>query len=108
MKQKSFTELKTVGERVFFLLKTVPLTRENDSQLIATYILNEIGDKQLSDMTALDLLAKIANSRLTPFASIIRSRQDIQKNNDDLKGVEFGKRKKSVESPLFKVNIREI
>jgi hypothetical protein len=107
MKEKSFTEIKTVGERVSFLLKTVPLTRENDNQLIATYLLNEIGDKDISDMTSLDLLAKIANSRLTPFASIIRARQDIQKNNDELKGAEFGKRKKTIESPLFKVNIRE-
>lgn len=107
MKGKKFLELDTVAERVHFLLNAFPLTRENDNQLIATYILNECGIKEIGDMTALELLAKMANSKLTPFATIIRSRQDIQKNNDELKGSEFGKRKKSVITPLFKVNIRQ-
>jgi hypothetical protein len=107
MKGKTFLELNTVGDKVAFLLENAPRTRENDSDLIATYILNEIGTKELGEMTAFDLLAKIANGKITPFATIIRARQDIQKKNDELKGSEFGKRKKSVESPLFKVNIRE-
>jgi hypothetical protein len=75
--------------------------------LIATFILNEVGVQEIGEMTAFDLLAKIANSKLPPFATMIRARQDIQKNNDELKGSEFGKRKKTVQSPLFKVNIRE-
>jgi hypothetical protein len=58
-------------------------------------------------MSTFDLLAKIANSRLTPFATIIRARQEIQKNHEDLRGTEYGKRKKTVKIPLFKVNIRE-
>lgn len=107
MKGKTFIELNTVGEKVAYLLEHAPRTRENDSDLIATYILNEIGNKELGEMTAFDLLAKIANGKMTPFATIIRARQDIQKKNDELKGSEFGKRKKLVESPLFKVNIRE-
>ena len=107
MKLERFIDLKTVNERVFFLLKNIPATRENDNQLVATYILNEIGNEDLANMSSLDLLAKIANSRLTPFATIIRARQDIQKNNEELKGSEFGKRKKTVNLPLFKVNIRE-
>jgi hypothetical protein len=107
MKGKTFIEFNTVGEKVSYLLEHAPRTRENDSELIATYILNEIGGQELGEMTAFDLLAKIANGKITPFATIIRARQDIQKKNDELKGSEFGKRKKSVESPLFKVNIRE-
>jgi hypothetical protein len=107
MKKESFIDLETVGDRVLFLLKTFPLTRENDSQLIATYILNECGVVEIGEMTALDLLAKMANSKLTPPATIIRARQEIQKNNDELKGAEFGKRKKATNVPLFKVNIRE-
>jgi hypothetical protein len=107
MKLERFIDLKTVNERVLFLLKTVPATRENDNQLVATYILNEIGNEDVANMSSLDLLAKIANSRLTPFATIIRARQDIQKNNEELKGSVFGKRKKAVNPPLFKVNIRE-
>lgn len=107
MKGKKFKDLDTVGEKVLFLLTNVPRTRENDNELIATFILNEVGSQEIGEMTAFDLLAKIANSKLTPFATMIRARQEIQKNNDALKGSEFGKRKKNVQSPLFKVNIRE-
>jgi hypothetical protein len=107
MKGKKFTDLSTVGDKVLFLLNNVPRTRENDNELIATFILNEVGSQEIGEMTAFDLLAKIANSKLPPFATMIRARQDIQKHNDELKGSEFGKRKKTVKSPLFKVNIRE-
>jgi len=107
MKKENFIDLDTVSEKVEFMLKYFPLTRENDSQLIATFILNEIGIPEIGNMTALDLLAKMANSKLTPPASIIRARQEIQKNKEELRGAEFGKRKKSLDNPLFKVNIRE-
>jgi len=107
MKKERFIDLDTVSEKVEFLLKYVPLCRENDNQLIANFILNEIGIVEIGDMTALDLLAKISNSKLTPPATIIRARQEIQKNQEELRGAEFGKRKKTVDNPLFKVNIRE-
>lgn len=107
MKNPKFSELKTVKERVHLLLKEIPKVRESDDNLIATYIFKEVGE-QIKEMTALDLLAKMSNSKLTPFATIIRARQEIQKEFDELKGAEFGKRKKSIEIPLFKVNIREI
>jgi hypothetical protein len=48
MKAEIFVDLNTVGEKVFFLLKNVPKTRENDDELIATFILNEVGTEQLS------------------------------------------------------------
>lgn len=107
MRKESFKDLKTVAERVEFLLKNFPLTRENDNQLIATFELYEVGISEIGNMTALDLLAKRANSKLTPPATVIRARQDIQKNQEELRGAEFGKRKKAVDSPLFKVNMRE-
>ena len=43
MKGKKFTDLSTVGDKVLFLLTNVPRTRENDNELIATFILNEVG-----------------------------------------------------------------
>jgi len=106
MKSPQFSELKTVRERVHLLLKEMPKLRESDDDLIATYIFKEVGE-EIKEMTALDLLAKMSNSKLTPFATIIRARQEIQKDCDELKGAEFGKRKKATEIPLFKVNIRE-
>jgi hypothetical protein len=106
MKREQFSNLKTVKERVHFLLKEMPKLRDSDNDLIATFIFNEIGE-EVKQMTALDLLAKISNSKLTPFETIRRARIELQKEFDDLKGAEFGKRKKTVKKPLFVINIRE-
>jgi hypothetical protein len=106
MKKKDFTELKTVREKVHFLLIEIPKLRESDDDLIATYIFKEVG-KEINEMTALDLLAKMSNSKLTSFETIRRARIEIQKEFEELKGAEFGKRKKVQKTLLFKVNIRE-
>lgn len=106
MSKVVFSELKTVKERVRFLLREMPKLRESDNDLIATFIFNEIGD-EVKEMTALDLLAKISNSRLTPFETIRRARIDLQKEFEELRGAEFGKRKKVAKKPLFVTNIRE-
>jgi hypothetical protein len=106
MKKKDFTELKTVREKVHFLLIEIPKLRESDDDLIATYIFKEVG-KEINEMTALDLLAKMSNSKLTSFETIRRARIEIQKEFEELKGAEFGKRKKAQKTLLFKVNIRE-
>lgn len=103
----TFLDQKTVKDKVLFLLKQIPKLRESDNDLIATFIFNEIGNQDIQQMTALDLLAKMSNSKLTPFETIRRARIEIQKNHEELKGVEFGKRKKTTKIPLFKVNIRE-
>jgi hypothetical protein len=75
MRTPQFSELKTARERVHLLLKEMPKLRESDDDLIATYIFKEVGE-EIKEMTALDLLAKMSNSKLTPFATIIRARQD--------------------------------
>jgi hypothetical protein len=106
MKKKVFEDYKTVRDKVHFLLTEIPKLRDSDDDLIATYIFKEVGD-EIKEMSALDLLAKMSNSKLTPFATVIRARQEIQKEFDGLKGAEFGKRKKATIIPLFKVNIRE-
>lgn len=106
MKSPQFSELKTVRERVHLLLKEMPKLRESDDDLIATYIFKEVGE-EIKEMTALDLLAKISNSKLTPFETIRRARIELQKEFEDLKGAEFGKRKKNPKKPLFIINIRE-
>ena len=94
MKREQFSNLKTVKERVHFLLKEMPKLRDSDNDLIATFIFNEIGE-EVKEMTALDLLAKISNSKLTPFETIRRARIQLQKEFEELKGEEFGKRKKN-------------
>jgi hypothetical protein len=103
----TFLTQKTVKDKVLFLLKEIPKLRESDNDLIATFIYNELGKQEVEQMSALDLLAKMSNSKLTPFETIRRARIDIQKNFEELKGAEFGKRKKTQKNLLFKVNIRE-
>jgi hypothetical protein len=103
---KKFEDLKTTREKVQLLLEEIPKLRDSDDDLIATYIFKEIGEN-IKQMSALDLLAKMSNSKLTSFETIRRARIDLQKSFDTLKGVEFGKRKKKPKPPLFKVNIRE-
>ena len=106
MKKSEFKDFSTVREKVLFLLKEIPKLRDSDNDLIATYIFKEIG-QEINEMSALDLLAKISNNKLTSFETIRRCRIEIQKINPKLKGVEFGKKKKVIETPLFKVNIKE-
>ena len=105
-KKQNFLDFKTVSERVRYLLTEIPKLRDSDNDLIATYIFNEIGE-EVKEMTALDLLAKISNSKLTSFETIRRARIELQKDHEELRGLEFGKRKKAVEKPLFVINIRE-
>ena len=104
--KKEFKDYDTISERVIFLLKEIPKLRDSDNDLIATYIFKEIG-QEISDMTALDLLAKISNSKLTSFETIRRCRIEAQKQFTELQGEEFGKRKKRPKIPIFKVNIKE-
>ncbi len=105
MKKKNFNDFKTVREKVYFLLKNNPKLRDCDNDLIANYIYNEVGQDNIIQMSALDLLAKMAFSKLTPFETIRRYRIEIQKIEPDMQGKEFGKRKKKKDIPLFKVKI---
>jgi hypothetical protein len=104
--KKTFSEHKTVNSKVHFLLKENPRLRDNDNELISNFIFKELGEKEVEKMTALDLLAKMSNSKI-PFKTIFRARIEIQKNNEALRGESFGKKKKAPKNPLFKVNIRE-
>jgi hypothetical protein len=105
--KETFLDKKTVKDKVLFLLKEIPKLRESDNDLIATFIYNELGKQEVEQMTAFDLLSKMSNSKLTPFETIRRARIEIQKQFEELKGAEFGKRKKNPKTLLFKVNIRE-
>jgi hypothetical protein len=105
MIKEKFSTLKTVKEKVLLLLKEIPRLRDSDNDLIATYIFNEVGE-DIKEMSALDLLAKISKNRLTPFETIRRARIELQKEFEELKGEEFGKRKKKNEVPLFIINPR--
>ena len=102
----TFSNQKTVKDKVLFLLKELPETRNNDMKLAFTFWFYEVGKEEISEMSTLDFCAKASNGRLTNYETIRRARIDLQKQFEDLKGEEFGK-KKTTKQPLFKVNIRE-
>ena len=106
MNPKEFKDLKTVKDKVKFLLQTNPALRDNDMKLIATYYFHEIGKEQIDELNAYDLLTKISSSKMTNFESIRRWRTKLQYYNEDLRGAEY-KTKRSKNNPTFKVFLRE-
>jgi hypothetical protein len=106
MKPKEFKDLKTVKDKVQFLLQTNPALRDNDMKLIATYYFHEIGKEEIDKLNAYDLLTKISTSKMTNFESIRRLRMQLQQHNEDLRGLEYKNRKKRID-PTFKVFLRE-
>ena len=106
MKKPQFSDFKTVKDKVNFLLEELPDTRNNDMKLAFTFWFYEVGKEEISEMPTLDFCAKGSNGRLTNYETIRRARIDLQKQYETLKGDGFGK-KKTVQIPLFKVNIRE-
>jgi hypothetical protein len=106
MKNPQFSDFKTVRDKVNFLLKELPDTRNNDMKLAFTFWFYEVGKDEMVEMSTLDFCAKGSNGRLTNYETIRRARIDLQKQSEDLKGDGFGK-KKTGQAPLFKVNIRE-
>lgn len=104
--KETFYDKKTVKDKVLFLIQELPDTRDNDMKLAFTFWFYEVGKEDMSEMSTLDFCAKASNGRLTNYETIRRARIDLQKQFEDLKGDGFGK-KKTVKTPLFKVNIRE-
>ena len=102
-----FTDLKTTRDKVLFLITEFPDTRNDDMKLAFTFWYNELGKEEMEQMSTLEFCAKGSNGRLTNYETIRRARIDLQKQFEELKGDEYGKRKKTVTVPLFKVNIRE-
>jgi membrane-bound lytic murein transglycosylase MltF len=106
MNKPQFLDLSTVRDKVKFLLSELPDTRNNDMKLAFTFWFYEVGKEEMLEMSTLDFCAKGSNNRLTNYETIRRSRIELQKQFEHLKGEGFGK-KKTNETPLFKVNIRE-
>lgn len=102
---KQFKDFKTIKDKVLFLLQTNPELRDNDMKLIATYYFNEIGKEEIDTLTAYDFLNKISSSKMTNFESIRRFRMQIQQHDETLRGAEYKKRKKTIDS-FFRVFLR--
>jgi hypothetical protein len=96
MKPKQFSDLKSIRERVKFLLETNPLLRDNDMRLISTYYFNVIGKDAINEMSALQLLTDFGFNKLPCFESIRRERMKVQEKNESLRGTQYKVRKKKL------------
>ena len=89
--------MKTIKERVKYLLDTFPHLRDDDFKLIATYYKFEVGYDALDSMSGLDFLQMFANSEVPHSESIRRVRQKLQEDNDYLKGENYKQRQRDSE-----------
>lgn len=106
MKPEEFKALKTVRQKVKYLLEKIPYTRDNDMKLLGTYYLYELGKEDVNKMSAMEMLSLISTNQVPHFETIRKERQRVQKAFPELKTDQYGKRRK-VEGIYFKVNIRE-
>lgn len=89
-----FIQMKEIKEMVKHLLIKHPHLRDDDFKLVATFLLFEMGGRDVTDkMTATEFLKAYSESKLTNFESIRRVRQKLQEENPDLRGSKWVSRK---------------
>ena len=77
MKQKMLNILPSVKR----LLTQVPRLRDSDEKLMATIWFKHIGEDKVNNLTAINLLQKLANGELPSYESISRCRRGRQGRN---------------------------
>jgi len=83
---RTYNQMKTVKDKVKYLLISTPHLRDDDNKLIATIYFNEIGKTKLELMTALEFLQYFANGKLPSMESIRRVRCILQASHPELRG----------------------
>jgi hypothetical protein len=106
MKAKNFEDFKTVKDKVMFLLETNPNLRDNDDLLYNTFRVLEIGMDRIKEMSGYELSVEFTSAKYAKMQSIVRLRQMIQKEKEELRGVQYKKKRKRILHP-FKVNMRD-
>jgi hypothetical protein len=82
-----------IKDKVKSILELVPSTRDNDSELISIFWEQELGYEMIN-LSAERFLTMFAHSNvLTNAETIRRTRQKIQEQNEDLRGLKFKVRK---------------
>tara|TARA_Y100000592_G_C5471315_1_gene319685 strand:+ start:860 stop:1168 length:309 start_codon:yes stop_codon:yes gene_type:complete len=88
-----FEEMKTIKDKVTYLLETFPELRDNDYRLISNFIAYSVGKEKLITMSASDLLQLFSDGKLPHTESIRRVRAKIQEQDPTLRGLSYGNRK---------------
>jgi hypothetical protein len=106
MKTNSFENFKTLKDKVNFLLETNPNLRDSDDLLYNTFRVLEIGIDRIKEMSGYELSVEFTSSKYAKMQSIVRLRQMIQKEKEELRGLQYKKKRKRILHP-FKVNMRD-
>lgn len=83
----SLREIKEVKNKVEYLLKDYPHTRDDDNKLIANIWFNEI--KDINNMSAKEFLKQFSEGKFTSTESIGRARRKLQEENISLRGEKY-------------------
>lgn len=82
-----------IKDKVRSILELVPSTRDNDSELISIFWEQELGHEMIN-LSAERFLTMFAHSNvLTNAETIRRTRQKVQEQNEELRGLKYQVRK---------------
>ena len=104
MKQKMLNILPSVKR----LLTQVPRLRDSDEKLMATVWFKHIGEDKVNNLTAINLLQKLADRELPSYESISRCRRKIQEEIPELRGEKWKERHDAEEAVKAEIKQMEI
>ena len=96
---------KKLQDRIKELLTRNSTCKDDDNKLIANIWWDSLG-AQAKEMSAYDLLKRLADGKMPSAESIRRSRQKMQQENEELRGAMWYKRHKMQEQ--VKMELKEI
>lgn len=97
-------QLLKIKEAVTSLLEKHPHLRDDDNKLIATIWRCEVGKENMDGLSALAFLIYFAKGRLSSAESIRRSRQKIQEDRPELRGLNYKNRQRKGEETKILIN----
>ena len=101
---RTYNQMKSVKDKVKYLLTNIPHLRDNDNKLIATIYYNEIGKPKLELMTGMDFLKYFSEGRLPSAESIRRVRCILQASHPELRGITYNERQTEGKAVSQKIN----
>ena len=96
-------KISSVYKQVTFFLAKYPPLRDNDERLMANIWWKFLGEYEVDNMSARDILKRLAKGDLPSYESISRCRRKIQETTPMLRGATWElrhKRQKSVKNEL--------
>jgi hypothetical protein len=113
MEHKLFNEMKTIQDRLVFILAKYPATQDDDKLLYSYFVIYmagkgdfEAGKKILESTTALDFIRNISKHQYVNYASLIRSRRLIQMEHIHLRGTKWAEKHEA--DKFFQKNINNV